>query len=171
MGTPPPWRQTYDADCYSRALLATLFLQRVGPDAGSVVRLAMPARLLVIYRLSFALRQLRPACFQKHWSQPQAHVEMESAIGNAAQHHPGVRMRYRRKTPDEYRTGQALGESSSGHRNHVPTAYSRALLVALFFTASFSPKRPESAVRLASSTVVNRNEGIFQGFVLQRIAR
>ena len=60
MGDAPSWRQTADACCYSRALLATLFLQRIGPDAG-FVRLVMPALLLIIYRLSFALRPNHPA--------------------------------------------------------------------------------------------------------------
>ena len=89
MGDTPSRRQTLNADCYSRALLAT-FLQRIGPDAGCV-RLVMPALLLIICRLAFALRPNHTA----GRNQPQAHVETKSAIGNAAQHRLGVRMGYR----------------------------------------------------------------------------
>jgi hypothetical protein len=67
-----------------------LFLQRIGPDAG-FVRLVLPALLLIIYHLSFALRPNHPA----GRNQPQARVETESAIGNTAQHRLGVRMGYR----------------------------------------------------------------------------
>jgi hypothetical protein len=91
MGDTPSWRQTADACCYSRALLATfIVLQRIGPDAG-FVRLVLPAPLLFIYRLSFALRPNHPA----GRNQPQARVKTESAIGNAAQHRLGVRIGYR----------------------------------------------------------------------------
>jgi hypothetical protein len=58
MGDTPSWRQNTDACCYSRALLATLFLQRIGPECRFCRPACLPALLLFINHLSFALRPI-----------------------------------------------------------------------------------------------------------------
>jgi len=89
MGDAPSWRQTADACCYSRALLATFFAAYRAGCRFFPTCFAGPAA----YHLPLFIRL---AAKPSRWPKPaQARVETESAIANAAQHRLGVRMGYR----------------------------------------------------------------------------
>ena len=146
----PSWRQITDADCYSRALLTALFFAtcRAGMPVLSSGLLCQPCCFLIYPLVIRLAASLIPPAPNTLVAQAQTHVEMESAISNAAQHRLGVRMRYRRGIPAN--TGHDKPPEERACPDIETTMSARALLVAFVGIALF-PRRGafESIIRLA----------------------
>lgn len=161
MGDTPSWRQTADACCYSRALLATFFAAYRAGCRFFPACFAGPAA----YHLPLVIRL---AAKPSRWPKPAPGARRN-----------GICNRQYCAAPSRRAHGISLKNPTiTGHDKpwegvcpDIETTdahcFSRALLVALFCTAFVLPRHPESAVRLASSTVVNHIGRIFHGFALK----
>jgi len=168
MGDTPSWRQPADAHCYSRALLATLFCATcwAGMPVLSSGLLCQPC--------CFSFTACHSPCGQTHpgWLKPAPSARQNGICNRQCGAAPSRRTHGISSTKPTI-TGHDKPwegvcpdiETTDAH------CFSRALLVALFCTAFVLPRRPESAVRLASSTVVNLIGRIFHGFASMRAPR
>jgi len=145
MGDTPSWRQNTNAHCYSRALLVTLFFQRVG-ERRICVRLHPAAVLNCFFNhLLFALRPYSSRRIFQSIGKPAPNARQDGICNRKCSAAP-----FRRAHGISLKKPTITGHDKPWERvcPDIETAdvhcFSRALLVALFCTAFVLRRGPSN---------------------------